>query len=225
MKFKLLCLFALSLLGNMANAQTKKGFVINGQLANLQDGTNVFLLSRDVETNKMDTISKAVASKGTFKFTGSVTAPEIRYLVVQNLRGGYPFFVENSDITIKGSVDSLGKTVVTGSKSQNELAGVVTKVMAMGNEMNSLYPAYQEAKKANDVAKMDEIVKKADAIQEQQQNVVKNFAAANPSSYASPYLVMSNIQDIDPSVYQPIYDKFSDNVKKSGSAKLLKKKL
>ncbi|SMO84370.1 TlpA disulfide reductase family protein [Solitalea koreensis] len=225
MKLKFLCLLALPLMLNTANAQTKKGFVINGQLANLQDGANVYLFSHNIETNKTDTISKAVASKGAFKLTGSVAAPELHYLVIQNLRGGFPFFVENNNLTLKGNVDSLGKIAVTGSKSQDDLASVNSKLSALGNEMNALYPAFQEAKKANDTAKMDEINKKADAIQVQQQNVVKDFAATHPASYASPYVVMVNIRGLDPAVYQPIYDKFSANVKQSTFGKQLNKSL
>ena len=51
---------------------------------------------------------------------GAIDYPQMVQLVAGNTRKRTSFYLENSEITVKGSLDSLFKAKVTGSKTQDE---------------------------------------------------------------------------------------------------------
>ena len=51
---------------------------------------------------------------------GSVEYPQLVQLVAGDTRKRTSFYLENSEITITGTLDSLFKAEVTGSKTQDE---------------------------------------------------------------------------------------------------------
>ena len=91
-------------------------FKITGTLEGLTDGKIVLISVTD-----RTIIDTAVVENGSFTFTGSVQEPSQYYLMVKATRASTLYFYnENSNITIKGHVDSLMKAVVKGSKMQDD---------------------------------------------------------------------------------------------------------
>ena len=51
---------------------------------------------------------------------GAVDYPQLIQLVAGNTRKRTSFYLENSEITVTGTLDSLFKAKITGSKTQDE---------------------------------------------------------------------------------------------------------
>jgi peroxiredoxin len=101
------------------------------------------------------------------------------------------FYLENSEITISGSLDSLYKAEITGSKTQDEYMSFVDSNKPLSDKYSKTYIEYQTASQSGDAAKVSQLEKQADSIQTEIINLQKNFVRNNPASYVSPSILGS----------------------------------
>lgn len=135
---------------------------------------------------KLDSVD-LVNGEGVFK--GVVKYPEIYYLGLSSTKEKLPFFVENSMISVSGSADSLINAKVAGSKVQDELQTLQDKLDVIDKQGDNLYKLSKEATKNGDKAKADSLMKLADNVYVEVDNMQKDYIKANPASYISPYLL------------------------------------
>lgn len=146
---KLLFVMALLAMTLVLNAQK---YTIKATIANLPDGTVVQLIPMSHE--KEQPLGEATVKGGKFEFTGTATEPICVYILVKDSYGPCSFMLENTDITVTGSVEK-GKawdgvdryqwnTVVKGSSLTEKYQGFV----AERNKLDELYAANQEKFKA-----------------------------------------------------------------------------
>ena len=135
---------------------------------------------------KLDSVA-LINGEGVFK--GVVKNPEIYYLGLSSKKEKLPFFVENSMISIAGSADSLMNAKVVGSKVQDELQTLETKLEVLDKQGNELYKLSKEASKNGEKAKADSLMTLADKASTDLDNMQKDYIKANPASYVSPYLL------------------------------------
>ena len=125
MKFFLL-LLALS---TTVLAQAQKSFTINGNIKGLPDNTVLELRNDDLSATPLATgISKA----GNFQLKGTVEDPNIYLLTYPGNQKRLAIFMDNSIISVKGSVDSLPKAKVSGSPTHDQF-------VKFNNEFNPLF--------------------------------------------------------------------------------------
>ncbi len=113
---KVIYLFLLAAI--LSSCSSKPHYVVKGNI----DGSDslTFYLQKRVD-GKIVSIDSAVSKKGQFTMKGgAIEYPQMVQLVAGNTRKRTSFFLENSDITVKGSLDSLYKAVFTGSKTQSQ---------------------------------------------------------------------------------------------------------
>ncbi|AFD06227.1 TlpA disulfide reductase family protein [Solitalea canadensis] len=216
---------ALPLLAGNVYAQSKTGFTLTGELANLENGKTVFLLSRNMTTGKSDTLAKAVSAAAKFTLKGSVASPDLYFLGIQDTRGGVPVFLENNALTLKGDVKDLKNAVITGSKSQDDYTAYGKEVKGISEKQAALETEYVQARKDGDKAKMEEIGNKYDALDAEKGKVTEAFASSHTQSVVAPFLLLQNVNDDNAAAFGAIYDKFAANVKATSSGKALKGRL
>jgi peroxiredoxin len=171
----------------MAACSTKEPhYVIKGRIAG---GDSVkFFLQKRVAGQSVN-IDSAVVLKGEFTMkSGKVEYPEMVSLVSADRRKGMSLFLENSEITITGHIDSLYDAVVTGSKSHSEYDGLSKPFNA---KMMDLSKQYQVARQNNDTARTSAIEKEFEGIQKEMTQAQKEFVKNNPASYVSPVILRS----------------------------------
>jgi len=126
---------------------------------------------------------------GEYQFKGKVKNPEVYYLSLNSTRERIPFFIENSVISIEGSLDSLSKAKVTGSAVQDEYQAIDKKLEKVAAQGTALYKQAKEAEKAGNKTKADSLMVQSDkifkSVEEQQRAIIK----ANPASFVSPFLL------------------------------------
>ena len=109
--------------------QAQKSFTVNGNIKGLPDNTKVELRNDDLSTTPLAT---GVSKAGNFEMKGTVEDPNIYLLTYAGNQQRLAIFMDNSKISIKGSVDSLNKAKVIGSPSHDQF----TK---FNNEFNPLF--------------------------------------------------------------------------------------
>ena len=179
----------------MASCTSKPHFVIKGKI----EGSDkiVFLLQKK-DAGKYITIDSAVSRIGSFKIKGGeIPYPQRVQLIAGKTGKGSSFYLENSEIKITGSLDSLSVATITGSKTQDEDKSFTDLNKPLSDEYSKLYLDYQMANRSGDASKAKAIEKLADSVQTEMTNLQKNFVKNNPASFASPAILASLSYDMD----------------------------
>jgi len=117
---KILSLFITGLILTSCNTEQKPdGYVINGTAKGLSNGIRVYLKTSSPNGQRVNRHTAIIFNEA-FKFEGKLSVPELQYLHINSVNGNKPLIVENDIINIEVYKDSLFKSVVTGTKS-NEL--------------------------------------------------------------------------------------------------------
>ena len=173
----------------IAACSSKPHYVVKGKIDG-SDSITFYLQKR--EAGKTITIDSAVSRKGSFTIKGgAVDYPQLIQLVAGNTRKRTSFYLENSEITITGSLDSLFKAKITGSKTQDEYQSFIDSNKPLSDKYSKIVIEYQAASQAGDVPKIAKLEKQADSIQKEMTNLQKNFVKNNPASYVSPSILGS----------------------------------
>lgn len=122
---------------------------------------------------------------------GVVAYPQMVQLVAGNTRKRTSFYLENSEITVTGSLDSLYKAKFTGSKTQDESDRFVLSNKVLSDNYSKIVVKYQAASQAGDVANLSHLEKQLDSIQAEMTNLQKDFVKSNPASYATPSFLIN----------------------------------
>jgi len=182
---KLYYLFVISVV--MAACSSEPQYVINGKI----DGADsVMFILQKREAGKTVAFDSAVAYKGSFKMKGGpVRFPDMVLLTAKGTRMRTQFYLENSEITITGKLDSLYGAAITGSKTQDEYNGFVKSLDSVNEKVMKVYNEYQLAEQSGDTAKSSQLVKQIEAGQAEMTQLQKDFVKNNPSSFTTPQIL------------------------------------
>src|SRR5690606_36902479 len=97
------------------------GYIVEGTVKNLSDGTEIFIEVQDANQQGIVSIDTAVVKDGKFKFEGKIDEIQLAYLGLGNTIGNIPFVLENDKILITAFTDSIQKSTVGGSYNNKEL--------------------------------------------------------------------------------------------------------
>jgi peroxiredoxin len=171
------------------SCSSKPGYVVKGKV----EGSDsiMFMLQKRV-AGKVVTIDSAVSKKGSFTLKGVIEFPQ----QIQLVAAGAPnkrtsFYLENSEITVTGTLDSLFKAEIKGSKTHDEYKSFVDSNKPLSDAYSKLYSEYTAANQAGNTARVAELEKQADSISKQMTDLQKNFVKSNPASYVTPSLLGS----------------------------------
>lgn len=140
-----------------------------------------------------------ISKNGSFTIKGgAVDYPQLVQLVAGTTRKRIAFYLENSDITVTGSLDSLFNAKVTGSKTQDVYDIFVQANKPLSDLYTRTYQEYQVARKASNPAQLAQIERKADSIQNEMMKLQKDFVKNNPSSYITPSILVSLSYEVTP---------------------------
>jgi len=170
----------------MAACSSAPHFIVKGKIEG-SDSITFYLQKRDA--GKTLTIDSAISKKGSFTMTGIIEYPQLVSLVAGNTKKRTSLYLENSEITVTGRLDSLYKAVIKGSKTQDEYNSFVDSNKPLSDKYSKTYIEYQAASQAGNVARVAELEKQADSIQNMMKNLQKGFIKNNPASYVTPTIL------------------------------------
>lgn len=180
----------------LVSCTSKPHYEITG---NIKGSDSVKFLLQKRDGNRLVTIDSAFSRKGTFRMKGGpVEYPELVMLIAPEKRMRTSFYLENSKITVTGTLDSLYDAVITGSKTQDEYQNYINSSREISDRYNDVVTQYQIARQNDDAEKIDELTKQAEEIQKEYVQYQKDFIKNNPSSFVSPSLLRGIAYEMEP---------------------------
>jgi peroxiredoxin len=136
-------------------------------------------------------------------------------LVAKDKRKGISLFVENSEITVTGSLDSLYAAKVTGSKTQDQFDSLQSELKPLNQKYSDLSAVYREAESTGKKTRTDSLEKIFDSLQKMMVKVEKNFITSHPASFATPSIIRSLSYDMEPSEIESMIKTLDTTVAKT----------
>jgi len=186
---------------------------------NIEGADSVTFLIQKRDAGRIITIDSAFSKTGSFRMSGSVEYPDLVQLVAKDQRYRVSFYLENASINITGTLDSLYKADITGSKTHDEYKAYVESNRALSEKYNAMYQDYQAARQTNDTAKISAIEKEAGEIQNQMKQLQLDFVKNNPSSYVAPSILRNISYDMEAEEIEAAINAMDTNVAKIPVAK------
>lgn len=182
-------LFILFIIGAFACTKNQ-GYKIEVNI----EGAEGLLVLEKYENGKTTIVDSAEVVNGVATFVGEVTIPENYYLGVKGSRSKILLFVENSEISVSGKIDSIAGVVVEGSATNDEYKVVSDQMGAIHEEYMGLYKQSQEANALGDTAKAKEIMAQVEEVYKSAGKLQEDFVANNPASFVTPLLLSQIVQ-------------------------------
>jgi peroxiredoxin len=197
-------------------------FTLSGRIEGADSIT--FLLKQKIG-GKLVTIDSAFSRKGSFKMKGRVEYPDVVILVALNTDKRTSFYIENSRIYINGKLDSLHVAKVRGSKTEDELQGLIALNRPLSEQYSNLMKDYPAALKENDTARISRITRSADSIASLVIALQNDFIRDNPASYVTPSVLRGRSYDMDAEELEAAINRLDTNVARVTAIKELKERI
>jgi peroxiredoxin len=137
-------------------------------------------------------INASIVKNGMFIMEGkAIEYPDMAFLVTPGKREQTSFFLENSDISLSGHIDSLAKVKVTGSKTQDEYLSYLSKLNPLREKYESRVKYYQSIRNGNDTAGLSMFNRELAEVSGEIVNFQKDFIKNNPGSFIVPVIFNS----------------------------------
>lgn len=130
-------LFYVGVLAALTACTGNKGYTIQGEIADAQNGDSVFLV--DVSGRQMQKLQAAVINDGKFQLKGEQAEPTLKYLMYQpgtENDQALDFFLENGTIVVKMDTD---RPSATGTPNNDAYQKVRDEINDIQTEMSKIY--------------------------------------------------------------------------------------
>ena len=179
--------------------KTVDGFVINGDIKGYPEGTKVALLNGQTGAVEMETALKA----NKFELKGKMEKPEFKIILFNNQQPYITIFLDNSNVKITGTKETIDKSKITGSKSHADF-----------DLFNKTLEPYQ--------AVFSETAEYDSAASAKAMQLLRTFVSTHTTSYITPLAVIrfNQIAD-DPVKTEQLYNLLTPEIKTSAMGKYI----
>lgn len=198
-------------------------YTINGRIKGADSMT--FLLQKR-EAGKLVVIDSAFTKNGNFRMkSGAVSYPQMVILSAKGTRMRTTFYLENSEISITGKLDSLFNAEILGSKTQDEYKGYIDSNKTLNEKYTKVYNDYQVAAQENDTAKASALEKQIIDIEDEMIELQTSFVKNNTSSYVSPSILKGLSYQMEADQLETLVNAFDTTLAKLPEVKELKERI
>lgn len=220
MKYSLITIFSIFLLVGCKKTEVITNLHITGNIKGLQKGTLYIQKIQDSSLVIIDTI--IINGNSKFSTDLNIKSPEMYYLfldrgVTNSIDNSLPFFAEPGNINIDTNLEFFFADVkITGSKNQAKFEEY-KKIVSRFNDQNlSLTELKFKSFASKNTKRLDSIEKVQNDILKRRYLFTTNFAITNNDYEVAPYVVLTDISDINL--------KFLDTIQKTMTPKVLSSK-
>ena len=158
-------------------------YTLNGTI-DLEDGQNVLLLGVDEQSQLMP-IDTVQIEAGTFSLSGLSKYPEMHYLNFEGVRSLLPVVIEPGTITVEAKKDSIQKSSIKGTKSNQDVARFLKEVRTFNQTLQEISFELRNAMLSKDSLNVSDLQEQYDDIVVKIADFEINFIKENPDSYVS----------------------------------------
>ena len=212
-RITILVLIILSSCSNEPGSFTLLGSV------NIDDGEKIY---RIVNTNNQAiTIDSSEIKNNKFSFIGSVDYPDLNFLLIKSLNYSIPVIIEEGDIEVTIFKDSLGKSIVKGTISNDDLNSYNKESQILTNSYNDIANEIGKASNLGDNILVADLQDQAKELQLKFFDFQNEFISENKDSYISSLVLESVIssKSLGLDSVKKLYSNFSERIKNSSSGK------
>lgn len=189
---KIVFLIALSL-SILSCSKVKKGeFLISGEAKGIPNGKMVFIKTQN-EVGLVLNVDSTKVKDGKFEFKGKVKEPSIFALYVKDIQQPVPFIMESGEIVIKVDKDSIFKSKISGTDSNDSFQEFNDKTNAINKRLvdyqNKNIQKLMEAQQKKDNVTIENLKSGYVKIQKEVDDYMNQYPDSNPNSYISLLLV------------------------------------
>lgn len=171
--------------------QKRNGFTVSGNIKGW-NGPYVYLQWEQGDSLIKDSVP---IRDGEFSFTGQISEPVLAMLIANPQVEGKQFYLENTDIHIQGSSDSLPMAMITGSLTQAAIDSLTTETEEIGVRMEALFEQVASALE-QDTAVQRALNDKIAALENETIRKQSDFINTHPQNLASIELLNLMITDL-----------------------------
>lgn len=213
-----------------------KGYVIDGTVTGVADGTKITLEKQQESLGYLVTIDTTTVKDGKFTFKGKkVDEPGLYQIAIDSIRTKSLIVLENEEITINIDKDNVLKNKVGGSYNNDQLTEYSANISKIQQKVMDFQKANEatmkevRAKKDTAAAKklFAEHRKIKDEVRDELMAFQKKYTDSHPKAFISLILIQTamaypnaNIQEI-----KERYDNLDASLKKTNVGKNIEKKL
>ena len=207
----------LVLLGSCGSQENQ--FELIGK-ADVADGTKIYVLQADQNNQPYIKDSTTVQSNN-FKFQGISSTPQISYIQVEGVNGYVLAILENGDIKADLFKDSISKSKVYGTKSNDDFIKYKSETKLLVDDMNNISYEAQDAIMTGDVSTAMELEKEYNSKEREVMLYEWDFIIDNLDSYMSALLleVFMIENKVNKDSIIDVYESFSNRIKVSDVGK------
>ena len=188
--------------------------------ADVSDGTMIYVLQADQNNQPYIKDSTSVQSNS-FKFKGISSTPQISYIQVEGVNGYVLAILENGDIKADIYKDSISKSRVYGTKSNDDFIKYKAETKYLVDIMNNISSDAQSAIMNGDVDTAMELEKEYNSKEREVMLYEWDFIVDNLDSYMSALLleVFMIENKVNKDSIIDVYESFSNRIKVSDVGK------
>ena len=168
----------------------KDEFSIKGAIAGVETG-KVYL--QKIVDGRPQSIDTAIIVDGKFAFKGKMPIPDLRILRLNEKDYLGVIFLDNSNVKIVASKDSLHASKITGSPTQDIFKLYLTEVDQMNKAVEKLKTQSQAALSKGNTDEANKIGIDYTAMMDNMKVYTKNFVKEHSQSAVSPYITLMQL--------------------------------
>ena len=194
-------------------------FVLTGS-ADVADGTKVYLLQAD-QNNQPFIKDSTTVKLNNFKFQGISSTPQISYIQVEGVNGYILAILENGYIKADIFKDSISKSKVYGTKSNDDFLKYKSETKYLVDDMNNISSEAQDAIMNGDAGIAIELEKEYNSKEREVMLYEWDFIIDNNDSYMSALLleVFMIENKVNKDSIIDVYENLSNRIKVSDVGK------
>jgi peroxiredoxin len=217
---KIVLAFAFLAIAISCNKLAENEFEIEGTIDGIESGIFVILEKQDemgnfipMDTTKMD--------NGKFSFKGESKEVGFHYIQFQTVNGKIPFILESGSIKIEAYKDSIQKSKISGTYSNDQYVAHTKITDAINVRMKKFQdentPKWMAAQAANDTVTMNALMKENKKFEVDYMTAAKNHVKNHPKSFLSAVFLdqMLSLPGQDWKEIEKSYNTLSEPLKKS----------
>lgn len=210
------------------SCKNKDEYTISGSIDGMQSGTAYLekLSENGMSTIAIDTV-KVVDGK--FEIKGKALEPAIHFIQIDKLDGKVLFILENGSINITVDKDSVFKSKIGGTYSNDEFYTFNEQLAKLQKKSQGKIVKFQqenmtrmnEAQKNNDTVVMNSLRNEIKALRAESTEFMNSYPKSHPKSFISILLVenMLNNPDVKITDAETIFNSLEESLKKSTAGK------
>ncbi len=231
---KIILLVAVAAVLFACNNLAEGEYIIKGNIKGMKTGL-IFLEKQSPMGMGYMAIDTVKIEDGKFEIKGKTGEPEIHFIQIDKVNGKLPLILEGGEIAVEVDKDSLFKSKLSGTYSNEEFTKFNTESNKIQKKMQAKVMEFQtrnkaiieEVEKTKDTAKINKLRAEYDLIQKDINDFTFGYPKTHPKSFISVLItqMMMGNPKFTPKEIEDTYNSLDESLKKTKPAKSIKENI